>query len=126
MIFYAVTKGKYSDYHIITITTDKEKAEFLAKKFSDKWDEAKVEEYEENENLFKPLWKVNFDVGGSVTEVFDVSNSEWHFYNTTNRVWYIMESLGTSVTVTADDRESAIKIAAEKRAEFLAREEGIA
>lgn len=136
MTFYAVTKGSYSDYHIITITTDKEKAEFLAKKFSGRygdWDAAKVKEYVEIENeiLHKPLWDIHFDASGSVTSVIDVSDDEYYI-DDINKVFYVTpythstNPTGTRVVVAADDRESAIKIAAEKRAEFLAREEGIA
>jgi hypothetical protein len=124
MIFYAVTKGEYSDYHIITITTNKEKAEFLAKRFSDKWDEAKVEEYTENEILFKPLWYVLFDHKGNVEYARCESANSYAYVNYVNKPDYSFCNK-IRVYVTADDKESAIKIAAEKRAEFLAREEGV-
>lgn len=45
---YAVTKGSYSAYHIIALTTDKERAEHIAKIFSDGWDDAEVEEFEDS------------------------------------------------------------------------------
>lgn len=123
MTFYAVTKGSYSDYHIITITTDKEKAEFLAKKFSDGWGEARVEEYIENELMLKPLWEVCFDTKGNIVSVTNESSNDFLYNEPDIRVNRITNYV--YILVSTYDGESAIKIAAEKRAEFLAREEGI-
>lgn len=41
--FYAVTKGIYSEYHIITITDNKENADRIAAAY-----DADIEEYEDN------------------------------------------------------------------------------
>lgn len=46
MKVYVITEGNYSDYHICTVTTNKERAEKLVKIFSDNWDDAKIEEYD--------------------------------------------------------------------------------
>ena len=61
MKLYAITKGEYSDYRIITLTTDKERAERLAKLCSTDYEDATVEEYEdgvvlENRNMFQVLY----------------------------------------------------------------------
>jgi len=51
---YAITAGEYSDYHIITCTTDKQRAENMAKIY-----DAEVEEYDDgiiDENI--PWWIV--------------------------------------------------------------------
>ena len=56
MKIYAITKGIYSDYHICALTVNKEKAEYLKKIYTDKWNEADIEIYEDGEgselNLF--------------------------------------------------------------------------
>ena len=46
-IFYAVTDGDYSDYHIIAITDNKERADNIAKIYRDDgWNaEPKIEEF---------------------------------------------------------------------------------
>ena len=51
--YYAVTEGEYSDYRIITITEDKEKAERIAAAY-----DGDVEEYEDC--IINPigLWKI--------------------------------------------------------------------
>ena len=43
---YVITKGEYSDYKIYAVTLDKEQAELLKAEYSDKWDEAFIEEYD--------------------------------------------------------------------------------
>lgn len=46
---YVITKGCYSDYGICAVTTDKAKAEELRLFFSDKYDDANIEEYEDGQ-----------------------------------------------------------------------------
>lgn len=131
MKIYVVTKGSYSDYHIITATTDPEKAKKIAEKFTDKWDDAKVEEYEDSDIYLKNLWYVVFEANGEVRHVrlersafyYDANDEEYVGrirYNT-----YLGHPNGTWIHVFADDEEGAIKIAAEKRAEFLAKKNGL-
>ena len=43
MKIYVVTRGVYSDYHIITATTDKALAERIAKKFDREYGDTSVE-----------------------------------------------------------------------------------
>ena len=51
MKLYAITKGKYEDYHICALTSDKDKAARLKSLYSDQWYNAYIEEYEDgNEN----------------------------------------------------------------------------
>lgn len=118
MKIYVVTKGCYSDYHIITATTDEATAEKIAKKFSDKWEEAKVEIYEDAETYLKKIWFVRFDTEGNVIELRE--NSSEYAYEHTNRCSFDVKRR-VYIDVCADDANSAVKIAAEKRAEFLAR-----
>lgn len=60
MKLYAVTKGDYSAYHIITLTQNKDAAKALAKRFSDHYDEAAVETWEDGQFL----------MGGSIYRVW--------------------------------------------------------
>jgi hypothetical protein len=60
MKLYAVTKGSYSDYRIITLTRSKRRAEKIASLCSDRYDDAVVEEYEEASVELKPIWRVMF------------------------------------------------------------------
>ena len=46
MKVYVITKGQYSDYHICAVVTDFKKAQILREKFSDKIDDAKIEEFD--------------------------------------------------------------------------------
>lgn len=124
MKIYVVTRGEYSDYSIITAALDRNLAEAVAKKFSSKHDEACVEEFEDAELMLKPCWIVAFREDGSVEEVKSVSNDYYHYQNA-GECWVPWGRESVSVSVVADDSESAIKIAAEKRAKFLAEKEGI-
>lgn len=123
MKIYAVTKGAYSEYHIVALTLDKKKAEEMAKLHTYKYknktnkkeyvDEAWVDEYEDGEELVLPTWDVWFHDG-------NVNRAEMNDFEYKNE--HISES---HVRVNAKDKESAIKIACDKRAMWLAEKEGI-
>ena len=56
---YAVTSGEYEDYHIITLTESRRRAEKIAEMY-----DADVEEYEDNEELTaKPLTYIVYSSG---------------------------------------------------------------
>ena len=58
---YAVTSGEYEDYHIITLTESRRRAEKIAEMY-----DADVEEYEDNEELTeKPLTYTVYAYGGA-------------------------------------------------------------
>lgn len=120
---YVVTKGIYSDYHIITATTDEKLAYEIAKKFSGKYEEADVEIYEDAEIVLRPLYEVEFDKNGDIRAVRDESYSGY-LYRKANE-YYAYRWGGGSVYVITDNADHAVKIANEKRAEYLAREAGI-
>lgn len=66
MKVYVITKGEYSDYMICDVTLDKEQAELLKREYSDRWEEACIEEYDidrykiEVSEDYKPMWNVEF------------------------------------------------------------------
>ena len=76
--YYAVTQGEYSDYRIITITEDKEKAERIAAAY-----DGDVEEYEDS--IINPIgiWKVyhyekngDWNVCHSDRDIEDIKDGE--------------------------------------------------
>ena len=121
MKIYVVTKGCYSDYHIITATTD----ETLANKIRDKfngggWDEAQVEVFEDAEIFLKPCYFIRFDSKGNVIQMKEIFSS-----------YSYEQDCGIDVngnfysSVVADNEEAAIKIGAERRAMCLAQKNGL-
>ena len=122
---YVITSGCYSDYHICAVTLDPKKAELL-KKFYDKveYDETAIEEYYADFEYNRisegyKMYLVQFDKAGKVHCIRDNRSPEGeNIYETCNG-YYV------NVTVWAKDDESAIKIAAERRAKYLAEKEGI-
>lgn len=132
MKVYVITKGSYSDYGICAVAIDHQKAEVLRQLCSDKWDEAFIEEYDTDE--FVPVferklpYRVWFDASGSVEKV-ELQSLEyfktgvdkqfvWDKVNETHRV-------RVTVGLYAENEERAIKVAAEKRAEYIAEEFGL-
>ena len=121
---YVITAGYYSDYHIISATTDYEKAVALKEKFTTRWDEARIEEYADADFKLQKIWKIHFSPSGNVWDV-DYCGSAWQFENIDlNNVTSTLEGR-LRVDVVADDEETAVKIAAEKRAQYLAEKMGL-
>jgi len=121
MKIYVVTKGCYSDYHIITATTDENLADEIKEKFSSKYEKAYVEVFENAELLLKPCFFLRFDRNGNVRETVCRSDNEYSY-----DCDYGIDVTGNFyISVVADNLESAIKIGAEKRAIYLAQQYGI-
>lgn len=124
MKIYVITKGEYSDYHICGVAVDKAEAKILARGYSDNWDEARIEEYD-TDNLSpvlegKTAYRVTFFRNGDVYQI-DRRSIEY-FEPGVMLIPYPKNWNGATLHVFlyADDEKSAIKIAAEKRAKFLA------
>lgn len=125
MKLYAVTKGDYSDYHIITLTADKEAAKKIAKMFSNGDDKAKVEGYEDGKIILgKMLYFVRV-VDGNVDDVsedlddynlFDTSVFRGHMYGG-KEMYY--------THVLTDTAEKAAKIGKDRIMKHIAEEEGL-
>ena len=126
MTVYVITKGSYSDYGICAVTLDKDVAERLRVLHSDKWEEAMIEEYDTDaydKHLKIGLpWEVSFNEDGSIhwserksIACYKLGCVEKHFRDVIDGYVHKL-----NVTVLAESKEAAIKIAAEKRAEYLA------
>lgn len=125
---YVVTQGDYSDYHIVAVTLDHNIAEKIAAKFSNDWGDCRIEEYGDAEVMLKPAWYIYFDKAGNVCDTTECDSS--YGYSRIGEVYennglYYSRSYHIYVVVSADDLESAIKIAAEKRAKYLAEKLGL-
>lgn len=120
--FYVVTSGDYSDYHICGITRNKEYAEFLCNKHTSLRDPADIETFMDGSQKepieeLKYIWEANINTNipskahiiGSIKAGEKINPKPWLYPNGDFKIY-----------VVADDEEHALKIAQDKRAEYLA------
>lgn len=126
-MIYIVTKGCYSDYHVIAATTDYDTAVKIAKKFDGDYnfDSTNIEEFPDAEVMLKNVWRVYFKENGDVWRC-DLSDDEYD-YRMINRAVDMTYKCDYDLViyVESDTQEGAIKIAAEKRAKYLAEKNGL-
>lgn len=124
MKLYAVTKGDYSDYHIITMTASKDAAKKIAKRFSGTYD-AKVEEYEDGDIILgKELYFVRM-VNGNIDDVTE-DGSEYNLFDTSvyhGNTWGGEPMYYTHVLT--DSAEKAAKIGKDRIMKYIAEKEGL-
>lgn len=123
MKIYIVTKGIYSDYHIICATPDKEQAERAVKLFSDMWDIAGIEEFDSDDIKAIPddtcEWVVEFTHHNH--ELYSIEqNKEKHIFH--NNCYYNEFYKRYVVHVNAKDEDHAVKIARDEFTRYLAQE----
>lgn len=139
MKVYIIMKGEYSDKHICGVTLDPDIAEKIKKLCTGEWDycEPEIHEYETDIWQFLPqgakLYDVTFYNDGRIhgckmiTE--DSDHYESYIYENNIHDSVIWEEdrheHGLHVRVLAFGQAHAKKIACDKRAEYLAMEEGI-
>lgn len=113
MKLYAITKGRYSSYGICALTASKEKAEKLAKIYSDKYEKAFVEEYDDGIGERIGVYYTT-DGKGNCPEVCDFAgSSELGVHADRDGIIY-------GVTVFARDEKHAQKIARDMIAQYKA------
>ena len=131
MIVFVITRGSYSDYHICAVTTDPERAKRLAEIYSDRMDDAYVETYDTEETPHlgpndRLPFVVNFSQIGEVLKSSGRASIEYPF---TPGVSAGKDALDRStyvrVALYAPDWTTALKIAQDKRAQFLAEQAGL-
>lgn len=123
--FYAVTAGEYSDYHIVAITDNKERAENIKKLYSDDYySEPMIEEFFDGEAKDEMFYCVEHRTDGS----YHARPQDFDMRNFTD-VNVVHECIGNwlkyYVDVFAKDENHAIKIAQDLWAEHKAKKEGI-
>ena len=110
--FYAITDGDYSDYHIIAITDNKERAENIKKLYSGEYSEPMIEEFLDGESKDEAFYYVRYDTDGS----YNVSLQDFSRQNFSD-INIVKENIlrdgwwKYSVIVMAKDKYHAIKIA---------------
>ncbi len=132
MKLYAVTKGEYSNYHIIALTANKDVAEKLAKQFSKRSgmcainEPANVEEYEDGEYLVgKSVFFIRVK-NGEVTQIEDGSADDtWLFPEEVLYDETVSEDAcgGYYTHVVADCAEKAAKIGKDRIMQHIAASE---
>ena len=127
MKVYVITQGSYSDYHICAVATDPEQAEKLARIYSDRYDTAEVEEYDTEEHQDWLCGRVPY----AVTFYRRLSSPYVSLLRYTEKVIAGIDedpdhpSVEMRVRLYAPDSDTALKIAQDKRAEYLAQKAGI-
>lgn len=134
MIIYVLTQGAYSDYHIVTATTDKDQAEKLCKIFNknNPYYRTEIEEYD-SENYGhvkenKPVFHLTYDPnalthalkieeGYSSSDYDNVKNGPTCYYRGSNKL--------ANGYVMAADQDTATKIFFDELAKKKAEMEGI-
>jgi hypothetical protein len=117
MKVYVITKGSYSDYSIYGVAVDKEKAEIMKKYFSDKDEQACIEEYDTD--VFEPLhvgkkpYSIYYRMDGS--RYCTLIKYGLYAFNPKVRK---NKAGGYSICVWATDEYHALKIADDKIAEY--------
>lgn len=118
MKVYVITKGCYSDYHIVGVSLDKTRAEEIANAVSEEPKslyEAHVEEYDTDAFVtgFRYfVWYDRYNKWNASIDDYDEHQIN-HAYSDRRFVVY------------AKDTMHAVKIAQDMRAEYLAKEKGV-
>lgn len=111
-MIYVLTKGDYSDYHIVAATVSKETAQRIAERY-----EADIEKYEDAEIIpDKPIWMVR--VSDNACEAYE-TDGDYAIPDAMKSKIYPNSKLGyVTLWVFADDKEHAEKIACDKYAQW--------
>lgn len=69
MKFYVVTKGEYSNYHIVAITTNEKKARNLRKIHESKYMRTRIEVFDEDIAKHNPVFEVFANENGEILDI---------------------------------------------------------
>lgn len=122
MKIYVITRGNYSDYHIVTATVDPARAEAIRKLYDDRYAKARVEVFDsdsfipllEGQQRFLIYFRANGDVYYTTSDMKGDEPDVKEYYSGDLRV-----------TCFARDLDHAVKIASERRAQYLAQKKGL-
>ena len=122
MTVYVVTKGHYSDYHIVSIWAKKEEAErvvALTNKERDWDDSPEIEEWECGEEKYVPLWECDISKDGTIRDVEIHCPYGW-MEECRDCLVLDRDDEYLSVYVRCEHKEDVAKIANERRAAIVA------
>ena len=137
---YAVTAGGYSDYHIITLCSDKFRAEQIRDTYNmgrsyAGFGDASVSEYEDGirADIDSPLFEVVMTLSGDIDCVSEINGDRKIAVLFDNYKGYTGVTQGYTshigvcyyAYVSTDNKEKASKIARDRLAEFKAKRGGI-
>ncbi len=134
MKVYVITNGEYSSYQICAVTLDKEQAELLRIRYSDKWDEAYIEEYDTDDykievsDIHKHMYCIKFNENHEIWYSNEVSPRNLTHGEIEDCRLYLKYADGSRkcfnysviVYVEAEDEEHAKKIAKDIYMKWLA------
>ena len=124
MKVYVITEGSYSDYHIVGVTLDRDKAERAAKLVEGAYSCANIEEWETDEvDLIKD--GSAYDVTLFSNRTVEVRKCSWVDLGEINKVTKTWRGTAYRVTVIAENDMIARKIGFDLIAMEKAREEGL-
>ena len=128
MKVYVITKGIYSDYRICAVALDKDKAKLLQKAYNEKYCEASIEIYETDQFITEieaglKIYQCVVNDNGLSAYERDYEYADDVCFNKVNKTNRRIATY--SVYVWAKDEDSALKSAADKIAEYKAKEAGI-
>lgn len=140
MKIYVITAGEYSDYHIVAVTTDKEKADNFVKVHNDSkrfyYDDAYVEEYDtedfdiavtdRNAKYFKVFGSWDYAQGREVIGCDEIDSLD--YITDRNSQYYTLlidDAPRWKFYCTAKDKEHAIKKATDWAAQKKAERKGV-
>lgn len=118
-VVYVLTKGDYSDYHIIGVYSTRDEAEKGVIEYDSEWGTPSIEEWDVDKHPAHPegmlAYKVHMDRDGN-SEVHregcdDFKGDDWAPYGDNQRV---------SFRMWARDEQHAVKIANERRMQQIA------
>ena len=123
-MYYVITKGHYSDKHIVAVTIDEQKAKKIKECYSDDYDKANIEEWEESTISFENYYSIRYDTDDDTYEIEKVlpPDESWLDINSISEYWH---NDGFSVNVQAENEDVALKIARDLWAEYKAKKEEI-
>lgn len=134
MKIYVITQGEYSDYHIVGVAIDKEKAKRIAEVNSDSWYEATINEYDtdsfdeviENGRMYHVTKHATGKIRASIVEKWQLKDLEEDEIGKVTRergtYWGGETYNDLDILIRAKNVDHAIKIASEKFAEYEYRE----
>ena len=130
---YAITASEYSDYHIVTICTSKERAEEICNmhnfnKGEDDWGRARIEEYEDGveADLSLNCYQINLELNGDLRSLEQRYGEDKIYEMFKGYTISVIRNDRTYLTVVfANDETTAVKIARDRLAEEKAKRENI-
>jgi hypothetical protein len=127
MKIYVVTKGYYSDYHIITATLSKQRAENIAKIYTDRYDTAEVEEFDEmsDETIDRMMEELELRYVFNIQQDGTVSAVEVVYEKKNAKIMDTSRYDRIHFSIPAKDKEHAIKIAIDLRYKYYAEKYGL-